>query len=812
MAETIFYLTDLTYKVVAGAAVIYLYGRTPDGEQVCVKDPHFKPYFYVKAKEDITEKLNRLNVEQKSQECVVTKVERVKKKLREKETQLLKVYTNIPKAVPVIKDIVRDWDAVASVHEYDILFTRRYLIDKGLTPMTLVKAVGEKTVEKSKVKVITATSIEQYEENTFTKPRILAVDIETYNPSGKRLLPEEYPIIMLAVYGDTFKKVLTYKKFATKDKTIEFVPSEADLLERFKELVEEYEPDLIAGYYSDGFDFPYIKTRAAKYKIKMDLGLDYSELKIAGQTRQEASIVGIPHFDVFKFIRRSFARTLQTDTYSLDAVSKELLGEQKTPVDIEKLAQFWDEGSQKLELFCVYNLQDTKLTYDLAIKVLPNILEIVKIVGQPLLDINRMSFSQYVEWYAIKQAAAFNEVALNRPGYREKQARMQDRIKGAFVFEPQPGLYEDIAIFDYRSLYPTIIASHNISPGMLNCSCCEGKKLLKTDRGNFWFCSKRKGFVSTIIEDLITRRARIKEMMKKGDPHRLLAARSDVLKVLANSFYGYLGFSASRWYSIESAESTTAFARQYVKDLITKATEAGFKVLYGDTDSAFMTLDGKTEADAKKFAEAINKHLPGLMEVEYEGYYPAGLFVSTKSSETGAKKRYALMDAQDNMKIVGFEMVRRNVSPIAKTVQQKVLKTVLKQKEADEALHYTKQVVKDLRNNALPIADMVIHTALSKDISEYESTGPHVAAAQRMKDKGQPVGAGSFIDYVVVKGKGRIRDKVRLPEEITQSDYDGEYYIKHQVLPAVDRIFAVFGINVDEYFAEKKQTGLGEFL
>jgi len=811
MAETIFYLVDISYKVMDGKAVIHLYGRTREGQQVCVTDRNFDPYFYVIPKENITDKLKLLKVEDKGQEFSVVNVEKVKKKLNEHGIDALKVYTNIPKGVPAIKSIVRDWDSVRSVHEYDILFTRRYLIDKNIVPMTLIKATGKEVAQKSKVPVFDAESIEQFSDETFINPKILAVDIETYNPSGKRLLPEEYPIIMLAVYGDNFKRVLTYKKFKTENKGIEFLQSEADLLERFKELVEEYQPDIISGYYSDGFDFPYIKTRAAKYRIKMDLGLDYSDLRVSGRTRRESSITGIAHFDVFKFIRRMFARVLKTDTYSLDAVSKELLGDQKTEVDIENLAKAWDENSKELDLFCKYNLQDTKLTHELSVKVLPNILELVKIVGQPLFDINRMSFSVLVEWYVMKQANAFNEICLNKPGYMQQQARMSERIQGGFVYEPQPGLYEDIAIFDYASLYPTIIASHNISPGMLNCKCCEGIKKVPTEKGKYWFCRKRKGFVSTTIEDLITRRSRIKEMIKKQkDP--LLESRSDVLKVLANSFYGYLAFAMSRWYSIECAESTTAYGRYYIKDVITKANQIGFKVLYSDTDSVFLTLDGKSEQQAKTFIEGINKDLPGLMELEYEGYYPSGIFVSTKSSESGAKKRYALMSEDGNMKIVGFEMVRRNVSPVARKVQKEVLKKVLSQKDPKEALEFVKKIVKDIRYNKAPIADMIIHTQLSKEISEYGSTGPHVAAAIRMKDQGQDVGAGSFIDYVVVKGKGRIRDKVKLPEEITQDEYDGEYYIKNQVLPGVDRIFAVFGIEVDDAFAEKKQTGLGEFF
>jgi DNA polymerase I len=106
----------------------------------------------------------------------------------------------------------------------------------------------------------------------------------------------------------------------------------------------------------------------------------------------------------------------------------------------------------------------------------------------------------------------------------------------------------------------------------------------------------------------------------------------------------------------------------------------------------------------------------------------------------------------------------------------------------------------------------VIHTALSKDISDYENTGPHVAAAQRMQALGQQVGPGVMIRYVVVKGKGKIRDKVKLQEEATQDEYDGDYYVDNQVIPGVERIFDVFGIKIADYFSGKEQSNLSKFF
>jgi len=808
-----FFPIDITYKIVDGKPIIYLFGKTTDGKQICVLDDSFTPYFYVIPKQGavIKDRLLSLSGEENQDSYKITKVESDKMKFKEKEIDALRVYTNIPKAVPFMKDVIREWDDIESVHEYDILFTRRYLIDKNISPLVLTNVEGEIVPEKLKVPAIKAKKIEQSSNETIKEPKILAFDIETYGTVGTRIMPEKDPILMIAVYGDNFKRILTWKKFKTDEKNMEILPSEADIIQRFQELIDEYQPDIIAGYFSDGFDFPYLKTRAKKYKLNLELGLDYSEINIGRGASKSAQIHGIFHFDVFKFVKRAVRKTLKTDVFTLDAVSEEVLGEKKIKVDLSKLSEAWDSNSDELDVYAKYNLHDARLAYKLCENLLPNLFELVKVVGLTPYSINRMSFSQLVEWYIIRQVKNRKEIAPNRPSFNTQNARHDRKLKGAFVFEPKPGLYKDIIVFDYKSLYPTIIASHNISPGTVNCKCCEGKNKAPIDMMDVWFCTKKKGFASGIIEDLITRRSRIKEILKeKYDV--LLNARSWAMKDMANAFWGYMGFSAARWYSVECAESILGWARFYIHNVIDKATENGFKVLYSDTDSVFIGLGEKTQEDAVKFVEKINMDLPGVMELEYEGFYPSGIFVATKSGEGGAKKKYALIDDKGKMKITGFETVRRNVSYIAKDVQKEVLTWILKEQNADSALAYVRKVIEDLKQGKIPVEKVAIRTQLSKDIDDYDNIGPHVAAAQRMKSKGLIVGPGSMITYVVTKGKGRIRDKVKLPEEIQSSDYDADYYITNQIIPGVEKIFAVLGIPKEELLGKSSQSKLGSFI
>ncbi|MFQ5621119.1 MAG: DNA-directed DNA polymerase, partial [Candidatus Nanoarchaeia archaeon] len=754
--ETVrFYPVDIRYKIEGGKAVIHLFGRTVDGKTVCVIDRSVEPYFIVEPKGDIRKELEALRAEDAS----VVKVEEFEKKVLAETTKLYRVYTNLPKSVPKIKSLARDLSGVKDLYEYDIVFASRYLVDKKFTPLTVLEAKGNIVPHEASVPVMDAVEIKQLEESTLENPKMLAVDIETYNPDGKRIDPTKYAIIMIALYGEGYKKVITWKDVDTDADYLEVVDSESEMLERFAQCIQEYDPDMLLGYNSDGFDLPYINTRAKKYKLKLPIGKDFSEMDVMGTSSKKVSIPGIAHVDLLPFIRRIVGRSMKTDSYRLDAVAEELLGEKKIPVDIENLAKYWDAKSKELALFVEYNLKDAQLTYDLMVKLYPQMLELVKIIGQPVFEVTRMSFSALVEWFLIKRAQEYDKVIPNKPRYGESSSRMAQRAKGAFVYEPIPGLYENIAVFDFRSLYPTIIVSHNISVETVNVGSPEDGLRAPVEGENIWFTTKKKGFLSSVLKDLIERRARIKELMKKDAGNPLLAARSEGLKVMANSFYGYLGFSMARWYSFPCVRSITGWGRKYINTAMEKAKERGFKVVYGDTDSVFLQLGDNGKKEAVNFMEDVNRDLPEMMELEFEGMFPAGIFVSAKGTDVGAKKRYALMNDQGDITVKGFEIVRRNWSGIGKDIQRKVLEILLSEKDVDKAMKYVRDKVNALKAGEIDIEELVISTQLTKPIREYAAVGPHVAAAKLMEAEGKVVKAGSGIRYVIVKGEGSISDR-----------------------------------------------------
>lgn len=301
-------------------------------------------------------------------------------------------------------------------------------------------------------------------------------------------------------------------------------------------------------------------------------------------------------------------------------------------------------------------------------------------------------------------------------------------------------------------------------------------------------------------------------MLKREISVKILKARSQVLKTIANSMYGYLGFFMARWYCLECAESITAYGRYYIQSVIRTAEKNGFKVIYSDTDSIFISLGSKTMKDAELFVAKINLELPELMELEFQGFYPKGIFVSAKISPKGAKKKYALIDQKNNLKIVGFEVVRRNWSIIGKEVQSNVLKIILKDNDVQKAINYVKSVIDDLRKKRVPKEKLVINTQIQKYTSDYASIGPHVAIAQKLKERGIIVKPGSIISYVVVSGEGKISSRVKIPEECNEGEYDSNYYIKNQVIPSIEKIFEVLGYSASDFLEEKSQSKLGSFL
>ncbi|MFH1127407.1 MAG: DNA-directed DNA polymerase [archaeon] len=809
-------LIDADYTVIDNNPIVRLYGRTKDGKSIVIFDNTFEPYLYVQPKKDIEslkKKIGSLSFNDNSETISVKKVEEIEMTLGITKTKLIKVYCNLPGHVPKIKDAIKDWPETENKYEFDILFFRRYLMDRKLLPMTFITVTGVELKDRMKDTVesdikLLASSIRESKPSVYT-PKILAFDLETV-PEGIA-----QKIILASIYTTAgYKKVLGYVKNTYPDYL--HLIDEKDIIEELIRITKKEDPDFLVTYNGDAFDMPVLRDRSKKYKAQLIFGRDKKEVIFQTRGRSTPAVVrGRVHIDLFQFISVIMRATIKSEVLTLDAVSKELLGESKIGMTWEEMLDNWNH-KKNLDRFAEYCLKDSLLAYKLAGLILPNIFALSRLTGQVPNDVCRMTYGQLVESYAMRRAAGMNIIVPNRPT-RETidERREQDAFIGAFVVEPKPGLHENIAVFDFRSLYPSIIVSHNIDPSTLNCGCCKDTQKNRVPDTNYYFCTKNHGFIPTVLNDLVDERIRIKNLMKetkKGTPDYVdLYAQQYALKTVSNAFYGYLGFAGSRWYRRECGESVTGFGRHYIHEVIDTAKTYGFDIVYGDTDSVFLKLaDQKQDlsAVAKKFLKDVNSKLPGIMELEFEGTFVRGIFVKKKVGIGGAKKRYALIDKDGNLTIRGFEKVRRDWSRLAKDTQETVLRMVLSDK-VDEAVAYVKDVIVRLKTGKVPLDELGIYTSVKRELKNYDQIGPHVAASRKAETRGIKILPGQTIQYVITNGSGSISDKAELIQ--FAKDYDKDYYIKKQILPAAMRALSVFNITEDELMGNGKQTGLARF-
>lgn len=775
----LFYLIDLDYE-----SDIILYGISEDGSRKSLIDKNYEPFFLVlpsdksKALDEIKDLIER-------KKLPVIKLTTDSFNLNGEEQEFIKVYTKTHQDLQKVRDEIKVLEAkrggsgsVKDEFEYQISATRTYLAERDFSCLEWLSV----DVENGKVKNISRTSASK------PKLRVLAFDMEVIEV--ERGTPS---IIMISIFGENLAKVITYQEAPFSVEHV-LVRDEREVIEKFIEIVKTYDPDIIVGYNTDLYDMPILRERAKK--LKVDIGVlsrDNSGITLSKRARfTTARLIGRVHIDIFNFVFNILSPLLQSEQLTLKNVASELLGDTKLDMEYEDILQAWDKGHE-LDKLARYCLKDSELVYRLTEMLLPEIEELTKITGQSLFDTSRMPYSQLVEWYYIKTAKRQRRVIPNQPKFDEIKIRQQMTYEGGFVKEPEVGLHKGIAVVDFASLYPSIIATYNISIETLNCKCCKDKAQRVPDLP-YWFCGNKRGFESLAVEELLKERLKLKRQLKnlERDSHEYLNldTKQRALKTIINASYGYYAYPASRWYSKECAESIAAIGRYWIKRVLKKAEERGFHPIYGDTDSAFLKINGNKKG-LEEFLSEINNELPGIMHLDLEDYYAKGIFVPKESGGT-AKKRYALLDESGRLKIRGLEIVRRDLSRYARQTQQEILKLCLIKEDIKGAFKYLEERIEALKTGNFNPKELVVFEQLSKPLSEYKLISPHVMAAKKLAQKGIPVGEGSVIGYVIQKGKGSISERA-VPVELADfSKIDVDYYIENQIVPVSMRLLNAF--------------------
>ncbi len=795
MPDLEYWLLDITYAVSQKGLEIRMYGIDRDGNRVLVIDRGFRPYFYALIRPDADPAAAFEKIRKKLEGKGAIGFELCKRKLFGKERNVVKITAKIPEKVRELRELVKQIPEVEDYVEADIRFYMRYLIDLDLRPSAWIYVDSVEELSKSeypeqkvdKIYLIKSRPRVLHERTTVPNLRILAFDIEVYNPRGTPH-PDKDPVIIISTCVDGEK----VHQFIVDDSK-----NDRKIIREFVQFVNEYDPDVIVGYNSNNFDWPYLKERAEKLGIKLTLtraGAEPSQ-SVYGHW----SVIGRANVDLYNIIEEMTDIKLKSLDYVADYFGV-LPREQRVLIPGHRIYEYWDDKSKR-DLLIRYAKEDVISTYRLALKLLPFLIQLSYISGLPLDQVAAASVGARVEWMIMYRAHKLGELAPNRV------ERPYETYRGAIVLEPKPGLHENVAVLDFTSMYPNIMIRYNVSPDTYIDPSEWDKypEYYEAPEVKHRFRKEPPGLYKTILQELITRRKEVREQMKKLNPddpeYLLLDERQKVLKIMANAMYGYCGWVGARWYKREVAEAVTAWARDLMKKVLNFAKQVGLQVIYGDTDSLFVKYDPEK---VQKLIEFVEKELK--FEIKIDKIFKKVLF-------TEAKKRYVGLTEDGRIEIVGFEAARGDWAEIARETQEKVAEIVLKEGDIDHAIKYVHEVIERLKNYKFEIDEVIIWKTLDKNLNEYKTITPHVYAAKKLIEAGYKVRKGDTIGYVIVKGGGKLAYKAKpyiLVKDIREIDVD--YYIEHQVVPAALRILQVFGVREDMLLSGKRGKSILEFF
>jgi DNA polymerase II len=368
--------------------------------------------------------------------------------------------------------------------------------------------------------------------------------------------------------------------------------------------------------------------------------------------------------------------------------------------------------------------------------------------------------------------------------------------QGGYVLEPITGLHRNVWVFDFTSLYPSVIRTFNIDPLSYVPDPSPDDDLIRTGGAAF---QRTPAILPRLLDELFPRR----EAAKKANDD----VASHAIKILMNSFYGVLGTRACRFYNPALANAITGTGREMLLWSKKWFEDAGFRVLYGDTDSLFVdsrSADAnRAQEQARELVVALNKDLAryiherwgveSRLQLKFEKLYFRLFLPTARHSTRGATKRYAgvrQVKNESRVEFVGMEVVRRDWTALAKQVQRELYERLFTDKPVDE---YLVSVVNRLRNGELD-DELVYRKNLRKGAEEYTATTPpHVAAARKSSQN-----TGSLISYVMTTAGPEPIDNIQHP-------IDREHYVAKQVKPVAEPVLATLGLDFDAVIGDGRQ-------
>ena len=794
-----FWLLDINYEVKNHQPEVWLWGIDGCGRRVLIIDRGFITYFYALPApgEDAETIAERIRHVANADLPFVTGLEVVDRKLFGKPVKAVRVYCQDPDLLPEYVKVISRIKGVESCLEDDIRYSMRYLIDNNIVPCGWHEVEVE---EISNIKGVQVDSIFLAKSRPkhipeiieMPKLRVLGFSMVCYSPKGAPK-PEKNPIVIISVMTNSGDERIFVSDSSDRDDKV---------LSEFISYVREFDPDLIVGYETNRRDIPYLMVRAKKNG--MALKIDRANTEPHTSTYGHMSITGRANIDIFDYADEFPEVKIKTLENIADYLGVIKVNERILIEDVD-IPQYW-ENHEKRPLLLRYSMENAKSIMGVIEAILDFAVQLSSLVGLPLDHIGTAAVGFRVEWFLMRHAYQMGELIPKRI------ERPYIPYAGAIVLEPKPGIHDNVAVLDFKSMYPSIMIAYNISPDTyIPPEEPEPQSgVYVAPEVNHRFRKEPSGFYREVLSKLIRARDQIRDELKKLDPkspeYRLLDARQKAIKVITNATYGYAGWIGARWYIKPVAEAVTAWGRHTITSAIKMAKNLGLEVIYGDTDSIFIRYEHEK---VEKLSRMIEENL-GL-EIKPDKIYSRILF-------TEAKKRYCGLMPDGRLDMVGLEVVRGDWANVAKNIQEKVLEIILKEqpirKAVEKAVEYVRKYIIDLRNRRVPYRDLVIWKTLTKPLEEYEVKAPHVEAAKLLQKEGWSLTIGDKVGYVVTSGSGKLYERVKPYTLASYDEIDIEYYVTNQVIPAALRVLSLFGVKEEELIPPKsaKPRTLFEFL
>jgi|WetSurMetagenome_2_1015567.scaffolds.fasta_scaffold06606_4 DNA polymerase II len=680
------------------------------------------------------------------------------------------LYFNTPKALSVLADTLHQSNI--TTYESDVDSLRRFLMEKSLNSQMKITGVAE---SKGSITKFTNPVIEPVE----VSPNfiIASIDIETGARTNQ--------LYSIAVHitgkkGEHKKVFMIGEKPKRTPEFISFFADERDLLTNFFIWFKEIDPDIIIGWHVVGFDLLFLDNKCRELGISLDIPRSNGRVSIRQRkpSGHFISITGRVVIDGPSMLRASF---FNFEDFKLETVAQELLGVGKTITPdenkIEEIDRLFKEDKTAL---AEYNLQDAILVTD-----------IYKKTGLIELSIHRAQISGLLMDQLGMMTAAFDHFylpRLHRAGFvapNLKDIHALEHAAGGYVIEPNPGIYENVIVLDFRSLYPSIIQTFKIDPYSL---LMKDVDTIETLNG-YKFSSSLH-----ILPDFIDELIELRNIAKKKKDKQL----SQAIKILMNSFYGVMGSYGCRFYHPDLPRAITGSGHKLLlgsKDYLEKKE---LKVIYGDTDSLFVMLkdvstdDGETQG--KKIVKELNTYwknklkkefkVESYLELEFEKYYRKFIITPARGAEIGAKKRYAgllVKDGKENIEFVGMEFVRSDWTKLAKEFQIELYEKIFKGEEVED---WIRDVIQKLKSGQFD-DKLIYRKRLRKEVEDYtKNVPPHARAAKLLNEPRDVI-------YYAITQRGPI------PIELKHNDFDYAHYIEKQIKPIADSVLSLLGKNFD---------------